>query len=154
MVDGDCQFIRNSAQEGQIIRIEDASVREVTLRLKTMLVLTSSAAAVVIASHWRAGNSTAPSWRAVEWLRSFGRLSYEIYLTHMFVVWAAVDAFDSAGANARMSFAWYLPVLASAWALGWLVARVVSQPLERRLLRSREGASRASPSAHAAEARA
>lgn len=125
-----------------------------TLRLQSMLLLTSSAAAVAIASHWRAVATPTPPWRAFAWLRSFGRLSYEIYLTHMFVVWAVVDAVDAAGATGRMSFAAYLPVLAGAWALGWLVARFVSQPLERMLLRPRGSASRVSPAAHATEARA
>jgi len=111
------------------------------LRLKYMLVLTFSAAALVIAAHWRAAvDATQPS-RVFAWLRSFGRLSYEVYLTHMFVVWWAVDAFHAVGADPRWAVLWYPPLLAGAWALGWLVARVVSGPLERWFLRA--GASRA-----------
>ncbi len=104
-----------------------------------MLVLTFSAAALVVASHWRAvehaGAPARAGAKALAWLRSFGRLSYEIYLTHMFVVWAVVDAFKAAGGDPRLGVAWYAPVLAGAWALGWLVARFVSQPLERRFTR-------------------
>ena len=111
------------------------------LHFATMLVLTFSAAALVIACRWRQVLGGAPPLRAFGWLRSWGRLSYEIYLTHMFVVWLLVDRFDSAGADLRYGASWYPPVLAGAWALGWLVARFVSQPLERRLLR-RAGASR------------
>ena len=110
-----------------------------------MLVLTFSVAALVIASHWRAvARARGPARAgaaAFAWLRSFGRLSYEIYLTHMFVVWAVVDAFRAAGGDLRLGACWYVPVLAGAWALGWLVARFVSQPLERRFTRG--GASRA-----------
>lgn len=112
-----------------------------SLRLKYMLVLTFSAAAVVMASRWRAALSTTPPLRCFEWLRSFGRLSYEIYLTHMFVVWLVVDRFTAAGGDLRPGLVWYPPLLAGVWALGWLVARLVSAPLERSLLRA--GGSRA-----------
>ena len=122
-----------------------------TLRFGEMLVLTGSAAALVIASRWRAATLAAAPWRAFGWLRSAGRLSYEIYLTHMFVIWLVVDRFDAAGADARSGAACYLPVLAGSWALGWLVARFISVPLERLVLRA--GASRvpARTSAAAAE---
>ena len=106
-----------------------------------MLVLTFSTAALVIASRWREASGIARATPAFGWLRACGRLSYEIYLTHMFVVWLVVDRFDAAGAGLRWGALWYPPVLVGAWALGWLVARFVSNPLERRLLR-RAGASR------------
>ena len=111
------------------------------LRFKYMLVLTFAAAALVLAARWRAALDTTPPLRAFSWLRSFGRLSYEIYLAHMFVVWLVVDRFTAAGADLRTGWIWYPPVLAGAWALGWLVARFISSPLERWLLRA--GASRA-----------
>ena len=113
-----------------------------SLRFEYMLVLTFSAAALVIASRWRAGVGARPPMPAFGWLRSFGRLSYEIYLTHMFVVWLVVDRFDAAGGDLRLGAAWYPPILAGAWALGWIVARFISVPLERLLLRA--SASRAS----------
>ena len=87
----------------------------------------------MIASTWRVRAATTPPWRAFAWLRSFGRLSYEIYLTHMFVIWLVVDAYDAAGADLRLGVAWYPPLLAGSWALGWLVARFISTPLERAL---------------------
>ena len=115
------------------------------LRFNSMLVLTFSAAALVIACRWRSAVDASQTLRALGWLRSAGRLSYEIYLTHMFVVWAVVDRFDAAGANLRTGFAWYLPVLVGTWTSGWLVARFISNPLERLALRA--GASRTSPRA-------
>jgi peptidoglycan/LPS O-acetylase OafA/YrhL len=113
-----------------------------SLHVASMLVLTASAAALVVACRWRSAVDAAAPLRAFGWLRSAGRLSYEIYLTHMFVIWWIVDRFDAAGANLRTGFAWYGPVLVGAWAMGWLVARFVSNPLERLALRA--GASRAS----------
>ena len=113
-----------------------------SLHFEYMLVLTFSAAALVIASRWRAGVGARPPMPVFGWLRSFGRLSYEIYLTHMFVVWLVVDRFDAAGGDLRLGVAWYPTILAGAWALGGLVARFISVPLERLLLRA--SASRAS----------
>jgi peptidoglycan/LPS O-acetylase OafA/YrhL len=119
-----------------------------TLHDGYMLVLTGSAAASVIAARWRAVAGAARASRAFAWLRSCGRLSYEIYLTHMFVVWLVVDRFDAAGGDLRWGVLCYPPVLAGTWALGWLVGRFVSTPLEQRLLRAR--ASRATTPASVA----
>ena len=113
------------------------------LRLSYMLVLTLSAAALVAAARWRVAAGAASPSRAFAWLRSFGRLSYEVYLTHMFVVWLVVDRFTAAGGDLRTGWLWYPAILAGTWALGWVVARFVSDPLEKRLLRasaSRAGA--------------
>ena len=122
-----------------------------TLHFGEMLVLTGSAAALVLASRWRAAAATTAPWRAFGWLRSAGRLSYEIYLTHMFVIWLVVDRFDAAGADARSGAAWYLPVLLGSWALGWLVAHFVSAPLERLVLRASASRQPARASARGAE---
>ena len=69
------------------------------------------------------------------WLRSMGRYSYEIYLTHMFVVFALVGAFRAAGEDLRGGFWWHLPAVLSCWLLGALVARYFSDPCERALRR-------------------
>ena len=101
-----------------------------------MLLLTVSTAALLLALRWRraAGIASAPS-RAGAWLRSCGRLSYEIYLTHMFVVWPLVYAWRASGLGDAWGFVFYLPALAGSWALGGLAARGVTGPCERWLLR-------------------
>jgi len=100
-----------------------------------ILLLTLSAACLVLALHWRAGEGAFPALPGTAWLQSFGRLSYEIYLTHMFVVWPVIHVFRAWGAELRWGFLWYLPAVAASWLLGWLVARYISLPAERRLRR-------------------
>jgi peptidoglycan/LPS O-acetylase OafA/YrhL len=96
-----------------------------------ILLLTFSAACLVLGFHWQA--RTRPEWspRGAGWLQSFGRLSYEIYLTHMFVILLVVRIFRMSGTGIRWGFLWYPPALVLAWVLGWLVARYFSIPCER-----------------------
>lgn len=99
-----------------------------------MLLLTGSALCLVLASAWApTGRAT---WRGLDWLRSWGRLSYEIYLTHMFVVFGVVRMYKAMGSDIAHGYLWYLPALLSCWVLGKAVERYVSAPSER-WLRSR-----------------
>jgi peptidoglycan/LPS O-acetylase OafA/YrhL len=103
----------------------------------SMLLLTISAMALVLGFHWQA--ATGPAWTlpGSKWLRSCGSTSYEIYLTHMFVILPVYHLFRYF--NPKDSYwAWtvYLPILALCWLLGWLVARYLSTPADR-WLRSR-----------------
>jgi peptidoglycan/LPS O-acetylase OafA/YrhL len=100
-----------------------------------MLVLTCSAATLVLGLHWRHARGGVSGLRGLGWLRSFGRLSYEIYLSHMFVVFAIVAAFRASGGEPRTGFWWYLPAVALCWILGALVARLYSDPCDRALRR-------------------
>ena len=94
----------------------------------TMLVLTFSSALLVLSASWRP--RPLPGLR---WLESYGRLSYECYLTHMFVVFAVVRAWRAAGADFTHGWLWYFPAAALSWALGWAVARWYSVPAERAM---------------------
>ena len=67
------------------------------------------------------------------WLASWGRLSYEIYLSHMFVVYAVVRVYRATGGDVRWGFVWYALALPICWLLGAGVARWVSLPCERAL---------------------
>jgi len=103
-----------------------------------LLVLTGSAAALVLGMHW---NTTNPRHRipGLDWLRSCGRLSYEIYLTHMFCVFAVVGVARRSGIDAAWGWVWYPVAIGTSWLLGWIVARWFSQPCERWLRRSCAG---------------
>ena len=101
-----------------------------TMRDGYMLVLTAAALCLVLASAWTTGVTPR---RGLGWLRSWGRLSYEIYLTHMFVVYGTVRIFKAMGGDMSLGFLWYVPALALCWLLGHLVERYVSTPAERWL---------------------
>ncbi len=96
----------------------------------TLLVLVVLTALLILAFHWL--SALAPGWTipGTAWLRSFGRMSYEIYLTHMFVVLTVVELYKRFGGGPRWGLLWYPPAIAAAWALGWLVTRFFSVPAE------------------------
>jgi peptidoglycan/LPS O-acetylase OafA/YrhL len=89
--------------------------------LGTCMIITSAAGA-----DWRSPRVAAPLLR-------LGRYSYEIYLTHMFVVFALFNAFVSAGSPLRVVSALFAGVIAAAGSMGALVARCYSEPMNRLL---------------------
>ena len=99
----------------------------------TLLVLTVSVASLLAGLHWRERLGAGRPQRGFGWLRSFGRLSYEVYLTHMFVVYGAVRLWKAWGADTPHGWLWYVPVVALCWLLGALVARWFSTPADRAL---------------------
>lgn len=103
------------------------------LRDGYMLVLTLSSLCLLLCFRWRAEAGAASPLRGFGWLRSWGRMSYEIYLTHMFVVYAVVRAYRAWGGDAAHAWLWYLPALGLCWLLGSAVERWLSAPCERWL---------------------
>ena len=70
-------------------------------------------------------------------LRWFGRHSYEVYLTHEFLVILGVEVFlQWHGTRPGM---WTLAITLSTAPLGWAVARWFSEPLNRKLRRPAVG---------------
>ena len=110
------------------------------LRDACLLLLTLSVMCLLVGLQWRQAMGAWRPWRGLDWLRSFGRLSYEIYLSHMFVVTALIRLFHMYGADMKWGVLWYLPAVPLCWLLGALVARWISMPCERwlrsRLLKS------------------
>lgn len=94
----------------------------------TLLLLTISTASLLFSYHQ-------PSNRGyvfgLKWLGSLGRLSYEVYLIHMFVVWPIVDLDGSISVGESWRFLWYLPAVGFSWLIGWLVAKYFSVPVEK-----------------------
>ena len=107
-----------------------------------MLVLTLGAALLLFALHGE--RAAAP--RGTGWLASMGRLSYENYLTHMFVVFAAVALYRHFEGNPWFGFLWYAPVVALCWLLGAVLAHGWSIPCDRALRRRWLARSQSAPS--------
>ncbi len=63
----------------------------------------------------------------------FGRSSYEIYLTHMFVVTLGTQWFTAHHMPINLAPAWFAGSVLAAGLLGYAVARWYSEPLNRRL---------------------
>lgn len=86
------------------------------------------------------------SWRApwvINPLLAYGRRSYEIYLTHMFVVITGFGWFVARGASLRLVPLLFVATLLLAGLLGELVGRFYSEPANRWLrLRFGDGPSR------------
>jgi peptidoglycan/LPS O-acetylase OafA/YrhL len=66
-------------------------------------------------------------------LITLGRRSYEVYLTHMFVVFALFELFKSAGLSLGAVPALFIGVILVSGLLGELVARFYSEPMNRRI---------------------
>jgi peptidoglycan/LPS O-acetylase OafA/YrhL len=64
-------------------------------------------------------------------IRWFGRHSYEVYLTHEFVVVWMTMLYVKVR-RGPMSL-WFLAILLLTAPLGWIVARYFSEPMNRRL---------------------
>lgn len=97
-----------------------------------VLVLTVATMLLVMALHLDAvhgGTRAAP--RGLRWLASMGRLSYEMYLTHMFVVFGTVALFEAVGGDMVYGALWYPPAVLLCWALGAALAHGFSIPVER-----------------------
>jgi len=78
------------------------------------------------------------SWRSPRILSPFlvlGQRSYEIYLTHMFVVMPLFAVFVHLGKPIQTVPLLFLAVIGCAGALGWLVATVYSEPMNRWIRR-------------------
>jgi peptidoglycan/LPS O-acetylase OafA/YrhL len=67
-------------------------------------------------------------------LRFFGRNSYEIYLTHMFVV-LGLTAFYRTTMRDTTTPLWYVAIIAMSGGLGYIVAHFYSNPLNARIRR-------------------
>jgi len=71
--------------------------------------------------------------RGTSWLRAIGRWSYEIYLFHMLVILGLMTWFKQEERSGAAIVAMYVAMLLVSIALGFLISRYFSEPLNRRL---------------------
>jgi peptidoglycan/LPS O-acetylase OafA/YrhL len=96
-------------------------------------VLEIGTALMVIALQQRFEKNAAPGhWLTVP-LRWFGRNSYEVYLTHMFVVWPMVAAFFRFHQTINAAPLWFPIITALTGVASYMIARFYSEPLNRTL---------------------
>jgi peptidoglycan/LPS O-acetylase OafA/YrhL len=88
-------------------------------------------------TQWRSPRAIAP-------LLKIGQYSYEVYLTHMFVVFAFFDWFVAAGKPMRLVPVLFLTTILGSAALGWVVALFYSEPMNR-FLRNRSASDAVNP---------
>jgi peptidoglycan/LPS O-acetylase OafA/YrhL len=88
-------------------------------------------------------------FRSTGFLRWFGRNSYEVYLTHMLVVWPIVGLFFHFHQSLNTAVLWFVAITAFTGIAGDVLARSYSDPLNRRL---RLGLWQATPKSAAAAA--
>ena len=70
--------------------------------------------------------------RGTRWLRIVGRCSYEIYLFHMLIVLGLIAIVRQLQVTRAFPL-WYAAMLGGSILLGYLVAKVYSEPLNRRI---------------------
>ena len=74
-------------------------------------------------------------YRGLRWLARMGSLSYELYLTHMFVVLGAVALYRAAlGKEQAWTFTVYVPVLLLCVVLALVLERLTARALARRIV--------------------
>jgi peptidoglycan/LPS O-acetylase OafA/YrhL len=101
-----------------------------------LLVLTLSAACLLLAFQRPARPTPDLELHGTRWLCSFGRLSYEIYLSHMFVVFGIAEVFKAAGSSLQFGILWYPPAILLVWLVAKFVDTALSTPCNRALRRS------------------
>lgn len=112
--------------------------RIAALQYVLLLILTASAVCLILGFHWHAKLRRPRSLPATAWLGSMGRLSYEMYLSHMFVVLSVASLVQAAQWDPYWGFVWYAPAILMAWGLGFLIERYFSMPSMKWLLGERK----------------
>ena len=80
--------------------------------------------------------TTQARWKSPGFLKPLlkaGQLSYEVYLTHMFVVFGFFTLFVDLGKPIRLLPALFIVTILVSAALGAVIARLYSEPMNRRL---------------------
>jgi peptidoglycan/LPS O-acetylase OafA/YrhL len=114
------------------LQAERLGLERTGLRMTVLAVGTCMLIAAAAQTHWKGPRLLSP-------LLALGRRSYEVYLTHMFVVFALFHLFLFAGKPIPAIPVLFLATIVIAGFVGELVARGYSEPLNRAI-RSRRPA--------------
>jgi peptidoglycan/LPS O-acetylase OafA/YrhL len=97
----------------------------------TVLELGTALMLIAMQQRFEAGSRKPLAVNAV--FRWYGRNSYEVYLTHMLVVWPMMRIFYDLHQSINAAPLWFIAITALAGALGFLVAKFYSEPMNVRL---------------------
>jgi peptidoglycan/LPS O-acetylase OafA/YrhL len=114
-------FILGLSNQAEAWGLERSGLDMTVLAIGSCMVITAAAE-----TRWKSPRVVLP-------LISLGRRSYEVYLTHMFVVFAAFGLFKAAGLSLAAVPALFISVILISCLLGGLVARFYSEPMNRRI---------------------
>lgn len=96
-------------------------------------ILAIGTAMVLIWQQKRFMEARQKTFRLTGWIRFLGRNSYEVYLTHMFVVYVLVNGYNTLNLSGEWAWGLYLSVIIVSGLLGELVARWYSNPANRMI---------------------
>lgn len=102
------------------------------LNMSTLAVGTCMVAAAAAQTGWQGPRWMIPIFR-------LGQRSYEVYLTHMFVLFALLALFVQAGKPMRAVPLFFTAAILLSGMLGAAVARFYSEPMNRRLYKGFRG---------------
>jgi peptidoglycan/LPS O-acetylase OafA/YrhL len=114
-------FILGLSKQAEAWGLERAGLDMTILALGSCMVIAAAAE-----TRWKSPRVFLP-------LITLGRRSYEVYLTHMFVVFALFGLFKSAGRSPGAVPLLFIGVILISGLLGELVARFYSEPMNRRI---------------------
>ena len=106
--------------------VQAIGLRALGLDMSLLALGTSMLVAAFAQTSWR-------SWYFLEPIRLLGQRSYEVYLTHMFVVFAFFNVFLSTGRKLVFVPLLFIAVICVSGVVGELVARFYSEPMNRWL---------------------
>jgi peptidoglycan/LPS O-acetylase OafA/YrhL len=113
---------------GFSIRVANSSLARNGLDMTVVAIGTCMIIAVATQSEWVSPGFTRP-------LLSLGQRSYEVYLTHMFIVFGFFQLFVLGGKRMSAVPLLFLAVICAAGFLGELVARFYSEPVNQMIRR-------------------
>lgn len=93
-------------------------------------------ALLLVSFHHKNGFQLNRAEKYLKWICLFGKNSYEIYLTHMFVVLFATSAFLQYSTDLNKIPLWYIGILVLSLGLGSVVSKYYSEPLNILLRKS------------------
>jgi peptidoglycan/LPS O-acetylase OafA/YrhL len=100
-----------------------------------MVGLVLGASLMLLAFHAHPPAPRGRLYRGLRWLARMGSLSYELYLSHMFVVLGAVGLYRAAlGKEQAWTFIVYVPVLLLCFGLALVLERLTARALARRIV--------------------